>query len=70
MSGGRVSRTIERVVGTTCRECGNVIDADDPRRTQEGWMCADCYYAAIGEEIERHPIGIARRANTKVEAPK
>ena len=30
------------------------------RKTADGCMCSDCYFASFGEEIDKHPIGVPR----------
>ena len=57
---------VRRVVGTPCCKCGHEIEDDDPRKTADGWMCPDCYFAELGDEIERHPICNPRRANSVI----
>jgi len=41
--------------GQNCVECGNPIDEFDPL-PQKGGSCSDCYFARLGEEVEKHPI--------------
>ena len=40
-----------------CSKCHHFI-TDDERNTIEGeQVCSNCYYGALGEEVERYPIG-------------
>lgn len=47
-----------------CKICGQEIQFesnDDPGHTiGEKLVCEDCYYTAMGDEIEKHPLGIPR----------
>ncbi len=53
-----------------CSKCHNPIEellqsADaEPHRIDGEQVCKKCYFAELGEEIEKHPIGLPRR--TKV----
>ena len=40
-----------------CARCGHVLAGEERKKTAEGILCDDCYYEALGGEIELHPIG-------------
>ena len=44
-----------------CCICGVVLQETitGKRKTPDGPACSACYYGAVGEEIERHPIASA-----------
>ena len=44
---------------TKCCACHRLEEAfEEPwHQTSSGLMCDDCYYKAMGEEIEEHPLG-------------
>lgn len=46
----------------TCCKCGVPLreTVTGNRPTDHGCMCSDCYYDALGEIIEQHPIVSAR----------
>jgi hypothetical protein len=54
-------------IAMKCKECHRAIslhddappiDFDDgAQRVEGGYMCHDCYFEAMGDEIEKHPIG-------------
>lgn len=51
-----VTRTPKR----TCTRCGGPLGprVDGEHHTTNGQeVCPDCYFADVGREIERHPIG-------------
>ncbi len=45
-----------------CPRCKNEIVDDGTNRHKIGseLVCEDCYYEALGELIEKHPIGLPR----------
>lgn len=42
-----------------CVKCGADCDIDSMARhnTKDGLLCDDCYFEAMGIEVEKHPIG-------------
>ena len=47
------------VRGDHCRRCGVRLQTAITGR--HGELCEDCHYAEIGEEIDKHPIGVPTR---------
>ena len=45
-----------------CADCHGPLDADDIQKTARGWVCPDCYFKSLGEELDKHPIGVRRGA--------
>lgn len=41
-----------------CIECKKNVGF---HQVKDGYMCDDCYYDALGEEIEKHPIASPRK---------
>jgi len=41
-------------------KCGHELKVDDLDGNYAGY-CADCYYEKLGDEIEKHPIGMIRK---------
>lgn len=46
-----------------CCGCGELL-LPGHRQLPIGLMNDDCYWRALGEEIERHPIGCGRRVRS------
>lgn len=45
---------------TPCASCGCALPAATGRQTTEqGVVCEDCYFDALGDLVECHPIGRA-----------
>jgi hypothetical protein len=44
-----------------CCTCGLELQETitGKRKMPNGYACSDCYYAELGEEIERHPLASA-----------
>lgn len=42
-----------------CPSCQQPLDALDRQEPYPNGWCSDCYYEALGEEIEKHPIGLS-----------
>ena len=44
-----------------CAECKQPLSSgavdENGHSTSHGWLCDDCFYDRLGEEIENHPIG-------------
>lgn len=49
--------------GTKCIKCKKPISSTVTgiQKVRDGYMCDDCYFDALGEEIEKHPIVSPRR---------
>ena len=47
---------------TRCVRCGVYLQENRTgnRKTANGDVCSDCYFQAIGEELDRHPISVPR----------
>ena len=44
----------------TCSKCSSVLDYLDKEgnyKIDGEFVCADCYFGALGDEVEKHPIG-------------
>ncbi len=39
-----------------CRKCKNILDALELQEPNNKGWCSDCYFEALGEEVERNPI--------------
>lgn len=52
---------------TKCTACKTSLDFETTgmQKVSGGYMCDDCYFDALGEEIEKHPIGIPRTPRRK-----
>lgn len=48
---------------TTCVNCHCKLheSTTGARRMENGFACSDCYFKALGDAVEDHPIGIPRR---------
>lgn len=48
--------------GTRCIKCDQPISDETTgiQKVAKGFMCDDCYFEMLGEEIEKHPIGSPR----------
>lgn len=51
-------RQRERVGVCNCAQCGRELREaiTGNRRFDKQFVCSDCYYEALGEVIEQHPI--------------
>jgi hypothetical protein len=49
--------------GTCCIKCKDPVDIDinGMQKVKDGYMCDDCYFEELSNEVEKHPIGPGRR---------
>lgn len=49
--------------GTLCTACKKPLEFETTgmQKTSEGYMCDDCYFERLGEEVEKHPLGGHKR---------
>ena len=49
--------------GTCCVKCKEPVDIDinGMQKVSNGFMCDDCYFEELGDEVEKHPICSPRR---------
>ncbi len=55
-------RQAEKTRSQVCAKCQESLQETltGNRPTDEGCVCSDCYYEALGELVEQHPIVGAR----------
>lgn len=44
-----------------CPKCGKGISHnEEPRQIDSEFVCEDCYFSALSDVLEQHPIGLPR----------
>ncbi len=58
-----MAHTVEQSGDTKCVKCKVLIveSTTGIQQVAEGYMCDDCFYQALGDEIDKHPIGPGTR---------
>jgi recombinational DNA repair protein (RecF pathway) len=50
---------VPRTKDSHCCDCGTLLQESSTGNhpTETGCLCSDCFYAQIGDLIDRHPLG-------------